>query len=58
MNVGELKRQLEKVPDDLTVELMIHYDNAWHIQGLHNCDIASTSYNNEWIVLKGQKEGG
>ena len=56
MNVGELKKQLENVDDNLPVELMVNYDNCWHMQRLGSVDVARPWGEDNWVVLRGEKE--
>ena len=56
MNVGELKKALEDVSDDLPVELAVNYENCWHIQDLAEAQVACPFDKREWVVLKGEKE--
>lgn len=53
--VGELIKELEKLPKHLRVELSVHYDNCHHIQPLGKL-YNSMSSDIDWILLIGVKE--
>ena len=54
MNVKELINELEKLPEELTVELGVYYNNCLHIQELDK--IQASPLDIDWIILIGKKE--
>lgn len=52
ITVGELIKELSKIPKDKIVELNVNYDNCNHIQ-----DLKEIYYNEnyDWIVLSGKR---
>ncbi len=56
MNVGDLIKELEKLPKDFTVEVSVTYDNCEHIQPLGQVYFCEDCKFIDWITLRGQKE--
>lgn len=54
MKVKELINELEKLPEDLTVELGVYYDNCLHLQELDKIQASPLDF--DWITLIGKKE--
>ena len=48
MTVAELKNILNRLSDDCTVKLSIHYDNCEHMQNLNDFYVF-----NNWLILSG-----
>ena len=55
LTVGELIKELEKLPKHLKVELSVRYDKCRHIQPLYDV-YNSASADIDWIVLMGDME--
>lgn len=57
--VGELKRALEYVDEDIPVKLMVNYDNCGHIQEMGSIYVFHNGYTDtdEWCTLIGAKNG-
>ena len=55
LTVGELIKELEKLPKHLKVELSVEYDNCRHIQPLYKV-FNNASADIDWIVLIGDVE--
>ena len=52
ITVGELIKELLKLPSDKTVKLSVNYDNCDHMQDL-NCVYFDDGIS--WIVLSGER---
>lgn len=55
MTIGELIKELEKLPKHLTVKLSVNYDDCNHIQPLGRV-YSLRSADIDWILLIGKKE--
>ncbi|WP_296885115.1 hypothetical protein [uncultured Methanobrevibacter sp.] len=55
LTVGELIKELEKLPKHLKVEVAVVYDNCRHIQPLYKV-FNSASADIDWIILMGDVE--
>lgn len=51
MNIGDLKKILEQLPDDLKVRVSVNYDTCDHIQDLEYVDFFDEI---PWITLRGK----
>ena len=55
ITVGELIKELEKLPKDFTVEVSVTYDNCEHIQPLGQVYSYKDCKHIDWITLRGKK---